>query len=257
MTLAGMENGEASVAPRREQPSVRFDGAAQLRNVVAEHFAKAPGLEKIALHVDDEQRAMLRREREGVGFGREVYRFIHAPRRVKGRRQSESVTARPKISGPSGRPCGARKEHACRLAVARSSGKGGHPRDCFGEAFGSYGDRLLEWLILPDKPTSPSWPGLTRPSTCRRRQFHEISNYLMALSNLRRLCRTVRDGRVKPAVSGSLRRRSTANAIRAGPLLLSVTIVFERSNPPVVMPLPPSPNSVINNRCFYRSYPSN
>ena len=44
MTFAGMENGKASVAPCREQPSVRFDGAAQLRNVVAEHFAEAAGL---------------------------------------------------------------------------------------------------------------------------------------------------------------------------------------------------------------------
>ncbi len=114
MTFAGVENGKTGGAPGREQPSVWFNGAAQLRNVVAEHFAEAPGLEKIALHVDDQERALLRREREGVGFGREVYGFVHAPRRVRGRRQSEFATAPPKISGPL-RSAGhgdARKDHA-------------------------------------------------------------------------------------------------------------------------------------------------
>ena len=120
MSFAGMEHLQTRGAPGSEQPLVRFDGAAQLGNVVAEHFAEAAGLQKIALHVDDEQRAMLGREREGVGFGREVYRFIHAPRRVRGRRQSEFATASPKVSGPlrSAGHSGARKEHACRPAGA-------------------------------------------------------------------------------------------------------------------------------------------
>ena len=44
---------QALGAPGREQLLVRLDGAAQLRDIVAEHFAEAARLEKIALHVDD------------------------------------------------------------------------------------------------------------------------------------------------------------------------------------------------------------
>ena len=132
MALAGMDHRKAGGAPGREQLPVRLDGAAQLRNVVAEHFAEAAGLQKIALHVDDEQRAVLGRERERIGFGREVYRFIHAPRRVKGRRQSEFATASPKVSGPlrSAGHSGARKEHACRPAGA-IVGQGRASADCW------------------------------------------------------------------------------------------------------------------------------
>ena len=57
---------------RREQPAVRLDRAAQLRHVIAEHFAEAARLEEIALHVDDQQRAMRRRERELVRFGGKI-----------------------------------------------------------------------------------------------------------------------------------------------------------------------------------------
>ena len=59
MTLPRMENGQSRGAPGRQKPSVRFDRAPQLRDVVAEHFAEAARLEKIALHVDDQERAML------------------------------------------------------------------------------------------------------------------------------------------------------------------------------------------------------
>ena len=77
MAFASMEDRKTRGAPRRQEPLVRFDGAAQLRDVVAEHFAKAPGLEKIALHVDDQQRAMLGSERESIRIGREVYGLVH------------------------------------------------------------------------------------------------------------------------------------------------------------------------------------
>ena len=69
MALPRMENGKSGGAPRRQKFAVRLDGAAQLRDVVAEHFAKAARLEKIALHVDDQERAMLRKEHEFVRLG--------------------------------------------------------------------------------------------------------------------------------------------------------------------------------------------
>ena len=72
MAFPRMEHRESGGAPRRQELLVRLDGAAQLRNVVAEHLAKAAGLEKIALHVDDQERAMLRRERKLVRFGGEI-----------------------------------------------------------------------------------------------------------------------------------------------------------------------------------------
>ena len=90
MALARMENGKSGGAPRRQKLAVRLDGAAQLRDVVAEHFAKAAGLEKIALHVDDQERAMLRRERELVRFGRKVDGCVHAPTRAFGDISSNS-----------------------------------------------------------------------------------------------------------------------------------------------------------------------
>jgi hypothetical protein len=51
---------------------VRFDGAAQLRDVVAEHLAKTSRLKKIALHVYDQERAVLGSERELVRIGGKV-----------------------------------------------------------------------------------------------------------------------------------------------------------------------------------------
>ena len=49
--------------------AIGFDGGAQLRHVIAQHFAESAGLEEIALHVDDQQRACRRREFERIGFG--------------------------------------------------------------------------------------------------------------------------------------------------------------------------------------------
>ena len=68
MALAGMDDQQAGGAPRRQQPAVRLDRAAQLRDVVAQHFAEAAGLEEVALHVDDQQRATRWHEFELVGF---------------------------------------------------------------------------------------------------------------------------------------------------------------------------------------------
>ena len=41
------------VAPRRQQSAVRLDRAAELRYVIAQHFAETAGFEEVALHVDD------------------------------------------------------------------------------------------------------------------------------------------------------------------------------------------------------------
>ena len=57
VSFAGMHHLPTSGAPGSEQSLIRFDGAAQLGHVVAEHLAEAARLQKIALHVDDEQRA--------------------------------------------------------------------------------------------------------------------------------------------------------------------------------------------------------
>ena len=72
MALARVHDRQAGGAPRGEQRLVRLDGAAQLRDVVAEHLAEAARLEEIALHVDDEQRGLRRDEFEGVRFGLDV-----------------------------------------------------------------------------------------------------------------------------------------------------------------------------------------
>ena len=65
---------DRSPAARHAARSLRFGSIAptQLRHVVAEHFAKAARLEKVALHVDDQERAMLGRECELVRFGGKV-----------------------------------------------------------------------------------------------------------------------------------------------------------------------------------------
>ena len=77
MALARVHRRQAGGAPCRQQAPVGLDRAAQLRDVVAEHFAEAARLEKIPLHVDDQQRAMLGLEREGIGFSRDVYCLAH------------------------------------------------------------------------------------------------------------------------------------------------------------------------------------
>ena len=59
MALARVHHQQSGVAPRRQQPPVGLDGAAKLRHVVAEHFAEAARFQEVALHVDDQQRAMV------------------------------------------------------------------------------------------------------------------------------------------------------------------------------------------------------
>ena len=91
MALARVDDQQPGGAPRRQQSPVRLDRAAQLRHVVAEHLAEAAGLEEIALHVDDQQRAMGGRERERVRFGGKVDGRCHPIDPVRGP---------PPVSGP-------------------------------------------------------------------------------------------------------------------------------------------------------------
>ena len=57
VSFAGMHHLPAFGAPGSEQSLIRFDGAAKQGHIVAQHFAEAARLQKIALHVDDQQRA--------------------------------------------------------------------------------------------------------------------------------------------------------------------------------------------------------
>ena len=68
MPLAGMDDEEAGIAPRLEQSAVRFDRAPKLRDVVAKHFAEAARLEKIPLHVDDDEARTRWIEFKLIGF---------------------------------------------------------------------------------------------------------------------------------------------------------------------------------------------
>jgi hypothetical protein len=58
MPFAGVDDLEAFVAPGAEQAPIRFNGAPELRDIVSEHFPEAAGLEKVSLHIDDEERAV-------------------------------------------------------------------------------------------------------------------------------------------------------------------------------------------------------
>ena len=65
MTSRPAARHAASSAP------VGLDRPAQLRDVVAEHLAEAARLEEVALHVDDQQRAVERLQLELIRLGRD------------------------------------------------------------------------------------------------------------------------------------------------------------------------------------------
>ena len=56
MAFAGVDDQHAGVARRLQHRRDRLHRARQLRDVVAERFAEAAGLQEVALHVDDEER---------------------------------------------------------------------------------------------------------------------------------------------------------------------------------------------------------
>jgi hypothetical protein len=54
--LTGVDDHHASLAHGVQHPARGRDGPPQRRDVVAQHFAEPPGLDEIALHVNDQQR---------------------------------------------------------------------------------------------------------------------------------------------------------------------------------------------------------
>ena len=68
MTLARVDDGQPRGARPLEQGSDWRDGAPQQRDVVAECRPKSAGLEKIALHIDDDEARPCPIELERVGF---------------------------------------------------------------------------------------------------------------------------------------------------------------------------------------------
>src|SRR3954467_9734644 len=69
MPFPGVQHLQAVRSPGRQKCSVRLDSAAQLPDVVAEHFTETARFQKVALHIDDQEGALLRAEPEGIGFG--------------------------------------------------------------------------------------------------------------------------------------------------------------------------------------------
>ena len=72
MALAGMHDRQAGGTPGRQQPAVGLDRASQLRDVIAQHFTKAAGLQEVALHIDDEKAAFGWPQFERIRLGRNV-----------------------------------------------------------------------------------------------------------------------------------------------------------------------------------------
>src|SRR6185437_2039324 len=76
MSFPGMDHLKTSGTPDGKQSSIRVDGAAQLRNVVPQHFAESARLQEISLHIDDKKSAMFRLEFEVVRLGLDAQRSI-------------------------------------------------------------------------------------------------------------------------------------------------------------------------------------
>ena len=69
VAFAGVDDLQAGGAPCGEQGFVWLDRAAELGDVVPQHFPEAAGLQKVALHIDDYQCGVGRIEVVGVRFG--------------------------------------------------------------------------------------------------------------------------------------------------------------------------------------------
>ncbi len=69
MAFAGVHDLQAGLAPGGEQLAIGLDGAAKLRDVVAEHLAEPARLEEVALHIDDEQRTFGGHEFKRIRLG--------------------------------------------------------------------------------------------------------------------------------------------------------------------------------------------
>jgi ChrR Cupin-like domain len=69
MSFASVDDGQASRAPNLKEALIRLDGAPELPDVVAEHFSEPSWLQKVSLHVDNEQGAACQIDFKRVGLG--------------------------------------------------------------------------------------------------------------------------------------------------------------------------------------------
>jgi hypothetical protein len=69
VAFAGMNDEEASRTGRRKQAARGLCDITELRDIVAERRAKSVWFEKVALHVDDDERSAFKRERKRIRFG--------------------------------------------------------------------------------------------------------------------------------------------------------------------------------------------
>src|ERR1700676_5495630 len=68
MPFPGVNNFQALPSPSRQQPPVRFNGTPKLVYVISEHFPESARLQEIALHIDNDERALRRLEVISVRF---------------------------------------------------------------------------------------------------------------------------------------------------------------------------------------------
>src|SRR4030095_5953245 len=69
MAFTGVHDLQPGGAPCGQPLAVRCDSAAELRDIIAEEGAETAGFQEIALHVDDQQRAVCRDKLERIRFG--------------------------------------------------------------------------------------------------------------------------------------------------------------------------------------------
>jgi hypothetical protein len=91
MAFTRMDDEHVGGARRRQHAPGRLDRPAQHPDIVAERRAEAAGLEKVALHIDDPQRAAPGPQLEGIRFGRNAR---HPPR------LAPAMTTRPAFRRP-------------------------------------------------------------------------------------------------------------------------------------------------------------
>ena len=139
VAFAGVHDDEAVRAPRVKQPADWRDRPAQLRHVVAERFAKAAALEKVALHIDDDQRAFCRNEMKRPWLGGNGYRRwgygIQAAMWAMGAVQtpacSRARATRSNVDSFHGAPMSC-TAHGCAPAVCTGAATTGRPRKVIG-----------------------------------------------------------------------------------------------------------------------------
>jgi len=64
-----VDHEQAGRAPGVEQRLVRVDGGPEQRDVVAQQFAEASRLEKVALHVDDDESGVIEVDHQRAWLG--------------------------------------------------------------------------------------------------------------------------------------------------------------------------------------------